>query len=698
MGKFDKLSREDLLRIVNEQERKLQKRYGLVWDSEREPEEVVLQCRENLPVLERVKGKEVRTKGDNSTDHILIEGDNFHALSVLNYTHKGKIDVIYIDPPYNTGNKDFIYNDRYVDKEDDFRHSKWLTFMSKRLLLAKQLLKDTGVIFLSINDEEQATLKLLCDEVFGEKNFVATITVQVNKGGRDYLPIAVTHEYLLVYFRGQDGYLNELPKKTTFDLEDSVGGYELRELRNRNPKFSRENRPNLFYPIFIDPQNIDSEDQCLVSLERSEKFCIEVLPVNSKSESSCWRWGKILVKDNITNNTDTSNVVAKQRRDGGWNIYEKSRKSTTKTKSIWDESEVRTEQGTLDLKVAGMGDSFDHPKPVYLIKKIIQLSTREGSVILDFFAGSGTTGHSVLDLNTDGIKRQFIIVTNNGDQKSEHKIAQDICQPRLSNVMKGHITNDGKRVPGLGGNLQYFKTAFVKKAKGKDQLKYDLTHRCTDMLCVREGMYDVVKEDVHFKIFATHGSDAFLGVYYSLGDDSFGDFVSELKKLHGTKKVYVFSLNGVVDQSMFKGVKDVTVEEIPQEILNVYYEIEREHIPLNPNVIRLEMEKAKHKIEELKDKDDAAKNIRVALEKTLERICFLNNIPLPTRKGSNQTGVIVETLVQNKVLTKPDAKDCEHSLSIGNAAMHGSYDEYTMKDVHHMYEQVSDLVARFEVL
>jgi adenine-specific DNA-methyltransferase len=169
---YSKLNKEELLEVIKNLESK--KKYGLVWDEEKVPEKVVVDCQHQLPVLKEVKDKEIITDPNQPT-HILIEGDNYHALSVLNYTHKGKIDLIYIDPPYNTGNKDFIYNDRYVEKEDTWRHSKWLTFMSKRLELARELLTEKGVIFISIDDNEVAQLKLLCDKVFGEENFIGNI-------------------------------------------------------------------------------------------------------------------------------------------------------------------------------------------------------------------------------------------------------------------------------------------------------------------------------------------------------------------------------------------------------------------------------------------------------------------------------------------------------------------------------------------
>ena len=163
--------RNGLLALLNHQ-----KKYGLVW--EEKPEEVEERLRVQLPVLEEVKERVLLSNDPAAPNHILIEGDNLEALVALTYTHEGKVDVIYIDPPYNTGNKDFVYNDSYVDKEDGYRHSKWLSFMSKRLVIAKRLLSDKGVIFISIDDNEQAQLKLLCNEVFLEKNFVGQIILK----------------------------------------------------------------------------------------------------------------------------------------------------------------------------------------------------------------------------------------------------------------------------------------------------------------------------------------------------------------------------------------------------------------------------------------------------------------------------------------------------------------------------------------
>ncbi|MDE1970029.1 MAG: site-specific DNA-methyltransferase [Patescibacteria group bacterium] len=542
---------------------KKRKKYGLVW--EEKPEQVVESCKEKLPVFSENKDREIKA-AKNEPTNILIEGDNYDSLSVLNYSHEKNIDLIYIDPPYNTGNKDFIYNDRYIDLVDTYRHSKWLSFMEKRLRLARNLLKETGVVFISIDDNEFARLKLLCDEIFGEKNFVTTITIQVNKGGRDYLPLAVTHEYILCYFKGNAGQLNELSKEIDFELEDTGGKYELRELRNRNPKFSKKNRPNLYYPIYVSPMSKDGNEQCIVSLEKSKDFNVEVFPLNSKGEEGCWRWGRELTLKNLASSTDLSNIVGRQRRDGGWNIYEKSRKATTKAKSIWDETGVRTEQGTIDLRELGMANLFDHPKPVYLIKKMVRLATKEDSVILDFMAGSGTTGQAVLELNKeDGGTRKFILCTNN-----ENKIAEEVCYLRIKKVIEGYKNPKNEEIAGLGGNLKYYKTDFVD-AEPTDKNKKMLVDKSTEMLCLKEDCFDVVKKGSEYKLFK-NSKDKYLGIIYD--DTGIEPFKSEIKKLNKKATVYVFSLDESAREEEFENIANlVEPKPIPAAILNVYKRI-----------------------------------------------------------------------------------------------------------------------------
>lgn len=229
MSKFLNFTREELLTLVEKQENELaSKKYGLVWDAEREPEQVVLDCEHYLPVLKRVKGKEIKTALDQG-DNILIEGDNYHALTTLNYTHQGKIDVIYIDPPYNTKQDGFLYNDKRVNIEDGYRHSKWLSFMEKRLNLAKKLLKEDGVLFISIDDNEYSQLKLLCDKIFNEENFVETFHIQVryaSKSLNEKDNFQKLIEYTLCYAKNKDLFE---PNKPSDEYDLGKFNYEIIE-------------------------------------------------------------------------------------------------------------------------------------------------------------------------------------------------------------------------------------------------------------------------------------------------------------------------------------------------------------------------------------------------------------------------------------------------------------------------------------
>ena len=357
------------------------------------------------------------------------------------------------DPPYNTGSDGFVYNDSYnftaedlseklsiseeqakrildLTKRGSASHSAWLMFMYPRLLLARDLLTDDGTIFISIDDNEQANLKLICDDVFGEENFVANIIVQANKRGQTYKQLAKTHEYLFVITRNVDTSLNELSKGDgAFAKADGIGEFEERELRNRNPKFGRFNRPNLFYPIYTNPNLVDACGYSPVSLIKTAEFCVEILPYNSEGEESCWRWGtKKFSTYNCPENSMQSEVVAKKKTTGEYGCYEKYRKGTFKAKTIWyedalvgdlagedddiwEETGVITEQGSKELGAYEMGDAFDFPKPTYLIKKALTIGASKDSLCVDFFSGSATTVEAVMSLNAaDKGTRRIIAV------------------------------------------------------------------------------------------------------------------------------------------------------------------------------------------------------------------------------------------------------------------------------------------------
>lgn len=431
------------------------KKYGLVFEEHREEIDEVLDT--HTPVLTEDKDLFIDNGGQMN---FLIEGDNLASLKLLEKTHKGKIKMIYIDPPYNTANKDFAYDDTRVDTTDTFRHSKWLSFMRARLKIARNLLSDDGILFISIDDNEQADLKLLCDEIFKEENFFSQVIVQSNKRGQTYKQIAKTHEYLLIYTRSPEAEFNEIDKTdedNDLNLLDGISAYNVRELRNRNPKFGKHNRPNLFYPIYVNPLTIDKDGFCPVSLTQTDEYYIEVFPYNSTGKESCWRWGTKLFSENVNADTQMSNVVARSKRDGTFNIYEKYRKTTYKAKSIWAETDVITEKGTVELGELGLAERFPFPKPLFLLKKCLQIGINPNDIILDFFAGSGTTGHAVMKLNAeDDGNRKFILCTNN-----ENNICRDVTYERIKRVID---------TENYSASLKYYKVEYVPIS---DRLYYE---------------------------------------------------------------------------------------------------------------------------------------------------------------------------------------------------------------------------------
>ena len=374
---------------------------------------------------------------NKNSENIYIIGDNIDALKHLLGSYAGKIKCIYIDPPYNTGSDGFIYPDNFkfttnqlaniigIDENEAERilnlsgkssHSAWLTFMYPRLILARDLLSEDGVIFISIDDNEQVNLKLICDEIFGEENFAGEITVVNNPRGRDYGGIANMHEYLLVYRKSLISPINNLnqPNKV-FPFFDNISGFEMRELRNRNITFNKENRANLYYPFYINTNKKLDNDLLEISLTSEEGF-IELYPKESQGVNTVWRWGKEKAKENLN-----INIAAKKMQDGGYMIIEKDRKPDVMARSVWNTKDDNSEKGTLLVKKLFNGVKiFDFPKSLNMIKKIIEMGTNKNSIILDFFSGSGTTAHAVMKLNSeDGGNRKYICV------QIPEKIAED---------------------------------------------------------------------------------------------------------------------------------------------------------------------------------------------------------------------------------------------------------------------------------
>jgi len=479
LEEIEKLKRQ--VRIL-----KSKKKYGLVWEEEKEPEQIILDCQTKIPILNEIQEKRI-IKDKDKPMNILIEGDNYHALSVLNYTHTGKVDVIYIDPPYNTGNKDFIFNDHYVDREDAYRHSKWLSFMEKRLKLAKNLLKDDGVIFISIDANELAQLKLLLDspELFGEKKRLGIISVINNfKGRSDDKFFATANEFLLAYAKNEykakiKGIELSDEQLEEYDEEDEVSRYKLISLRKTGKGWRREDRPNMFYPVYFD------EKTGKISLENKQGF-IEILPI-TKGKEGRWRWQK----ETFLKNLALNNILVKKNSEGKYDVFEKMRPTfgdiarTTTPKTVWYKPEYDTGSAGRFLKNILLKEAFDNPKSVFYILDILRISTEKNSVILDFMAGTGTTGHAVLELNKeDGGNRQFILCTNN-----ENNICTDVCYPRIKKVIEGYKNLKGEQVEGLGGNLIYYKTKLIDIdhiSHISDEQKIKLTYEAGEMISLRE--------------------------------------------------------------------------------------------------------------------------------------------------------------------------------------------------------------------
>lgn len=437
-----------------------QERYRLDWPGKRQ---AILEA--NSPIAKTLRPAREESVNFDTTENLFIEGDNLDALKLLQESYLGQIKMIYIDPPYNTGN-DFIYKDDFSENTADFLerseqvdeegnrlidnpesngcfHSDWLTMMYSRLKLARNILKDDGAIFISIDENEVNNLVKISDEIFGSDNRIGIITVNGNPRGRDYGGIAKMHDYLLVYKKSSATQINNIPEvNKKFPFEDELGGFELRELRNRNIAFNSENRPNLYYPFYINPLNQDDNELFEISLEEKSGW-VELYPKESQGYKTVWRWGKPKSRENLN-----IEIKAKGMLDGGYQIVEKYRNATRMARSIWLEKGVNTEKGSLLVKSLFDGKKyFPFPKPVDLVKNCLHMSTSSSNdIILDLFAGSATTAHAVMDMNTlDNGNRKFIMVQlpEKTEEKSE---AFKAGFTNIAEISKERIRRAGQKI------------------------------------------------------------------------------------------------------------------------------------------------------------------------------------------------------------------------------------------------------------
>lgn len=419
------------------------------------------------PVVADSVGKD-GTPGGFDSENLYIEGDNLEVLKLLQETYLGKIKMIYIDPPYNTGN-DFVYEDDFAQSADEYLansgqydedgnrmvqntesngrfHTDWLNMIYPRLKLAKDLLRDDGVIFISIDDNEVENLKKVCDEIFGSDNFLANIIIENDSRVRSYDSIAITHEYTLFYRKSMAFTANVLedPEKK-FQYKDEQGGYDLYELRNRNSDFNADNRPNLYYPFWVNPNRKYDNDLYEIALEARDGW-IKFYPQESQGIKTVWRWGKERARQNL------NTVIFGRLASGGWQVVKKYRESTYALKSIWQGADFLSDRGTLAFKkLFDNKRIFTFPKPLEIVKRCMELSCTSQDYILDFFSGSATTAHAVMQLNAeDGGHRKFIMVQlpEKCDEKSEAYKAgyKNICK-----IGKERIRRAGKQILSAGG-------------------------------------------------------------------------------------------------------------------------------------------------------------------------------------------------------------------------------------------------------
>ena len=407
---------------------------------------------------------------NKDSENIYISGDNLDALKHLLKSYAGKVKCIYIDPPYNTGSDGFVYNDKFrftpeelekklsIDADEAKRildltsrgsstHSAWLMFMSPRLQLARELLSKDGVIFISIDDNEQANLKLLCDYVFGEENFVGQIVIVNNlKGRNDKKNIATCHEYLLAY--GKDDFeASGLPlteeQKAQFDQTDSKGNkYQLRDLRKRGQGDRREDRPNMYFPIYYNTETKES------SLEKKDGW-IEIFPLRGDKSAGRWRWGMDTVKKNISIIEPYYSRIA-EKWGVNYRVYlnpafnpvsdsEEDEVRDSKSKSFWNIPDLSTDVAKRQYKDLLPDADFDYPKSVSLIKRVIQIGAFKDSIIVDFFSGSGTTAQSIFELNfKENHSNKFILVqlqeeidNSKSAYKAGYRTIDEIGQERI---------------------------------------------------------------------------------------------------------------------------------------------------------------------------------------------------------------------------------------------------------------------------
>lgn len=495
------------------------KKYGLVWEEHEEA--VDAKMRTHIPVFTEDSEREI-IASSNENYSFLLEGDNLHSLQLLGKTHAGKIDVIYIDPPYNTGNKDFRYDDKFLDTVDGFRHSKWLSFMERRLQIAYSLLSERGCILISINDIEYAQLKMLCDDLFGEERHIGTLIwkSRQNKDNRNITGVSVDHEYVLAYaktkgirnFKGSERITTQYTNPDNDPRGPWTSG-------NMVGIATEEQRPNLHYD-FIDHRT----------------------GINYGKPLMGWRYDRNTMRRLV----DENRIIFPETPEGRprRKVFLSEVREVRPGFSSVIGKDIYTRNGTADIVSVFGKRVFDFPKPTELIQQLLEQTTTKESIVLDFFAGSGTTAQAVLELNKeDGGNRSFIVCTNN-----ENGICENVTYPRIKTVITGKREDGEVYSDGIPANMKYYRSDFI--SKDEEYLSEALLEHIAEMIQLEHG----VKLDGQNYIMI-------------LDDDEADDLAEHWSSYPDVKALYV-SKNVLFTTEQNALFKDVAVHIIPDYYFN----------------------------------------------------------------------------------------------------------------------------------
>ena len=533
---------------------------------EDKPEDVVEQSKSKVPVLKEVMKNRLNLD-ETYPNNLMIEGDNYLALSVLNYTHKKNIDLIYIDPPYNTGAKNWKYNNDYVDKDDEYRHSKWLSFMRHRLTLAKELLREDGVLICAIDENEQAHLGVLIEQIFPAHE-QHMITIVHNPRGVQGTNFSYTHEYAIFV----------VPKnlKTIGDRIIEEEGVSWRGLRDNGGESLRTDARNCFYPIIIKNGEVVgfgnvAPNDLHPKREEEKKGEIYIYPIDNEGVERKWRYARQSVEK-------VKHLLRVVDGRGGKEIQ--IGKDFGKYRTVWvDKKYDANEYGAKLLREIVPSSDFNYPKSLHTVYDCLfaVVGERPHSNVLDFFAGSGTTGHAVLEMNKiDGGSRKFILCTNNENNNGGNGgIADSVCYPRIKAVIRGYKNKKGEKVAGIPSNLSYYQTDLVdieQIHKVPDEAKIRITYQAGEMIAVRENTLNEVERNDWWQIF--EGKGKLVAIYFKEDKAKLAELIAKLEKKSLPTALYIFSWG----KNEYKGEyssANIRVEDIPEPIIEVYKELNR---------------------------------------------------------------------------------------------------------------------------